>query len=355
MGREEMQAIGRERLVRGGGGRWWRYVAGPVVGVAAGGVVLCLVGRRLGLSDMDQALASVSHPGWLLAALACLGVLLCADAASMAVLARALAPSVSPWAGACVTLESRLVEGATSFGGLEIPFQIMRLRGIGLSTSGASSVVLVKGLAHASVVLVTALVAIVPGVGSPITQLQRYVLIGGVLGVASLWVLIWLLFGRARGVRLLPEALQRKLEEFSRATQIIQGAGVPVFLGVMVLQILNWAATFTLVPLILMSLGWHGAVLPLVLAQALLPLVASFSPLPGGAGMAELGYLQLVGASLPGSTAVASVALWRIATWILPMAVGAATMGLRELARRRRRWACLPSVPASAVGNAVVG
>jgi glycosyltransferase 2 family protein len=317
----------------------WRYAAGPIIGAAAGAVVLYIVGRRMGVSDVGRALSAVGRPAWLLAVLACLVVVLASDSASMAVLARALAPSVSPWAGAGVTLESRLVEGATSFGGLEIPFQIMRLRGIGLNTSEASSVVVVKGLAHATVVLGTALVALVPGVGSPITELQKYILLGAAAAVVLLWTLAWMVFGRVRGLRLLPAALQRRLEDFSRAAQVIRRAGWPIFLSVMLLQCLNWAATFALVPLILMSLGWHGAVLPLVLAQALVPLVASFSPLPGGSGMAELGYLQLVGASLPGEMAVASVVLWRVATWILPMAVGATTIGIREIGRRRMRTA----------------
>ena len=329
-----------------------RYAAGPIIGAGAGALVLYLIARRMGVSDVGHALSAVGRPGWLLAALACLAVVLASDSASMAVLARALAPSISPWAAAGVTLESRLVEGATSFGGLEIPFQIVRLRGLGLNTSEGSSVVLVKGLAHATIVLATAMVALVPGIGSPITNLQKCVLLGAVLAVALLWTLAWLFFGRARGSRLLPAALQRKLAEFSRATHVIRRAGWPVFLAVMFLQCLNWAATFALVPLILMSLGWHGAVLPLVLAQALVPLVASFSPLPGGAGMAELGYLQLIGASLPGEMAVASVVLWRVATWILPMAVGAATIGIRELGRRRTRLAPSAGTMGTVVTNA---
>ena len=154
--------------------------------------MLYLIARRVGVSDVGQALSAVGRPGWLIAALACVAVVLASDSASMAVLARALAPSISPWAAAGVTLESRLVEGATSFGGLEIPFQIVRLRGLGLNTSEGSSVVLVKGLAHATIVLATALVALVPGIGSPVTNLQKCVLLGAVLAVALLWTLAWL-------------------------------------------------------------------------------------------------------------------------------------------------------------------
>ena len=46
------------------------------------------------------------------------------------------------------------------------------------------------------------------------------------------------------------------------------------------------------------------------------------SPLAGGAGVAELGYLALIGPATAETIRVPSLILWRIATWLIPVAVG---------------------------------
>ena len=46
------------------------------------------------------------------------------------------------------------------------------------------------------------------------------------------------------------------------------------------------------------------------------------SPLAGGAGVAELGYLALIGPVAAETIRVPSLILWRLATWLIPVAVG---------------------------------
>jgi uncharacterized protein (TIRG00374 family) len=92
---------------------------------------------------------------------------------------------------------------------------------------------------------------------------------------------------------------------------------------------------FSLIPLFLYALGWRGDLVPIIVGQAVLQLLMPFSPLPGGAGIAELGYLELIGRYVPGDLVVPSLVLWRVATWILPMLLGAAALGIRTTRRRR--------------------
>jgi hypothetical protein len=93
---------------------------------------------------------------------------------------------------------------------------------------------------------------------------------------------------------------------------------------------------FAIIPLILMALGYYGDIFRVIVAQAVLQLLMSFSPLPGGAGIAELGYLGLIGASVPENIRVSSLILWRVATWLIPMALGAVVIAARLAASKKR-------------------
>ena len=308
-----------------------RPVAGPTVAVAVGVATI-----RIFAPDMAGTLVG-QWPGdggglWLALAVLALTVVLLSDAGSLAVLVRALRPGVPYWAGAAVGIESRLVEGATSFGGLEMPFQVVRIRRLGLSTAEASAAVTVKGLLHASVLLILAAMTLVPGLDSPLSPLQRAIILGCLAAVVVFWWGAWLFFGRHRD-RLVPSRLRAWVDEARRACRLMCRGGWGPLLRCAALQALNWAATLALVPLILRALGWQGPVLPIVLAQAVLPFVVSLSPLPGGAGMAELGYLQLVGGLLPPAVGLASLTLWRLMTWVVPTLLGAVAVGVSPLVR----------------------
>ena len=311
--------------------RWARLAAGPAVAIVVGVVTI-----RVFAPDVSGTIAQ-QWPGadgglWLVLAIVALAVVLLSDAGSLAVLVRALRPGLPFWAGAAVGIESRLIEGATSFGGLEMPFQIVRIRQLGLSTTEASAAVMVKGLLHVSVLLALAAMTLVPGLESPLSSLQRAVILGCLASVLAVWSGAWLCFGRRRD-RLVPRRLRAWVDEARQACRLMCRRGWGPLVSCAALQGLNWAATLTLVPLILRALGWQGPVLPIVLAQAVLPFVVSLSPLPGGAGMAELGYLQFVGGLLPPEIGLASLALWRLMTWVVPMMLGAVAVGVSPLVR----------------------
>jgi hypothetical protein len=65
--------------------------------------------------------------------------------------------------------------------------------------------------------------------------------------------------------------------------------------------------------------------------------------LPGGAGVAELGFLGLLGALLAPSLRLPALVLWRGLTWLLPMALGAFLLGWRAAGAARPEPAAPPA------------
>ena len=319
--------------------RWRRLILNLAAGLAAAAVVIVLAGSRLGPQIVQTDLGSADYRYLALAGL-CLAVVLLTEAFTLVVIARALCPKASTWGVFGVAFESLLVGGATSFGGLEIPYQVVRLRYSGLTSSQATSAVIVKGLIHTSLLVIVAAVALVPAIGTRLTHLQRWVLIGVILAVLAGWIIAALWTQKPVGTRLLPRRVRKYTDSFRDANLVLFHAGWRAIAGTVTLQAVYWVAMFSIIPLILMALGYEGGLLNVIIAQAALQVIMPFSPLPGGAGIAELGYLGLIGASVPSDIRVSSLVLWRVFTWLVPIAVGAVAIGVRlVIAGRRSRAA----------------
>ena len=201
--------------------------------------------------------------------------------------------------------------------------------------SRSTSVILVKAMVHISVLAVVAAAALMPFGAAALTPLQRWI----VFGVLVALILIWLV-GTAwvrwpLGLSRMPRSVGRRLEDFSEAVRILRGGGARLAGSVTILQLVYWVAMFSLIPMILHALGWRGPLVPIVVGQAVLQMIMPLSPLPGGAGVAEIGYLGLVGRSIPKDLTVASLLIWRIYTWVIPMAIGALVLTVRTATHRR--------------------
>ncbi len=292
-------------------------------------VVIVIAGSRIGPQIAHANLASLQL-GYLAMAALCLAVLLLADAFTLVALARALCPLASRRGVFGVAFESHLVGGATSFGGLEIPYQVVRLRHSGLNSSQATSVVLAKGMIHTSLLAIVAAAALVPALGTRLTLLERWVLVGVILGVIIGWAAAALWTRRPVGLRLVPKRMKKYLASFREANLVLLHTGWRAIVLLVALQAVYWMAMFAIIPLILLALGWrNGSIVHIIVSQAALQVIMPFSPLPGGAGIAELGYLGLIGSSVPANIRVVSLLLWRIATWVIPMTLGALVIGVR--------------------------
>ena len=322
----------------------WRMLMGMLGGLGVGVVVILLVSPHIATQVHAAQRASV-QPLYLLLALLCIAVVIVTDAWSLLVLARVFEPGIGRRPVIATALESHLIGGATSFGGFEIPYQIFMLRRGGLTGSQSASVVILKGLVHTLLLAVVALISLLPWVGSPITSLQRWLLLSATGLLLGVWLVVWLWLRRPLGRALVPKRLHGKLDELIVAARAFGGAPRRIIVALVALQLVYWVAMFSILICVLHALGWRGSIAPIITGQAVMQVLMPLSPLPGGAGVAELSYLTLIGPSTPASIHVSSLVLWRFFTWVIPVAAGAVSIGVRGAhhapseARLRRRGA----------------
>src|SRR5665647_217512 len=311
---------------------FWRLVLGMALGLAVGLAVILIVNPHIA-SDVHDAQRAAVQPVYLLLALACTALAIITDAWSLLLLARVFRPQIGRRPVVSTALESHLIGGATSFGGFEIPYQIVMLRGGGLTGSQAMSVVIFKGLVHTLLLAIVALVSLLPWTDSPITSLQRWLLLGATGALLLVWVVVWLWVQRPLGRAFVPKKLHGKLDELVEAARAFGGVSRRTIAELVALQLAYWIAMFTILIFVLHAMGWRGSIVPIITGQAVMQVLMPLSPLPGGAGVAELSYLALIAPSTPGSIHVSSLVLWRFFTWVVPVAVGAVSLGLRGARR----------------------
>jgi uncharacterized protein (TIRG00374 family) len=310
----------------------WRMLLGMAGGLGVGIAVILIVNPHIA-ADVHNAQRASVQPVYLLLALMCVAVVIVTDAWSLLVLARVFKPGIERRPVVSTALESHLIGGATSFGGFEIPYQIVMLRRSGLSGSQAMSVVIFKGLVHTLLLACVALVSLLPWTDSAVTSLQRWLLLGATGALLLAWGGVWLWVQRPMGRAFVPKKLHGKLDELVEAARSFGGASRRTIAGLLGLQVLYWIAMFSILICVLHALGWRGSIVPIITGQAVIQVLMPLSPLPGGAGVAELSYLALIGPSTPESIHVSSLVLWRFFTWVLPVAVGATSLGLRGARR----------------------
>jgi uncharacterized protein (TIRG00374 family) len=310
----------------------WRMLLGMLGGLGIGIAVILIVNPHVA-TDVHNAQRASVQPGYLLLALLCVAVVIVTDAWSLLILARVFEPRIERRPVVSTALESHLIGGATSFGGFEIPYQIVMLRRGGLSGSQAMSVVIFKGLVHTLLLAIVALVSLLPWTDSPITSLQRWLLLGITGALLLVWVFVWLWLQRPMGRAFVPKKLHGKLDELIEAARAFGGASRRTIAGLVGLQLAYWIAMFAILICVLHALGWRGSMVPIITGQAVMQVLMPLSPLPGGAGVAEFSYLALIGPSTPASIHVPGLVLWRFFTWVVPVAVGAVSLGMRSARR----------------------
>ena len=312
--------------------RLWKMLLGMAAGLGVGIAVILIVTPHIA-TDVHNAQRASVQPVYLLLALLCVAVVIATDAWSLLILARVFEPHIERRPVVSTALESHLIGGATSFGGFEIPYQIVMLRRGGLTGSQAMSVVIFKGLVHTLLLAIVALVSLLPWTDSPITSLQRWLLLGATGALLLVWVVVWLWVQRPLGRAFVPKRLHGRLDELVEAARAFGGASRRTIAELVGLQLLYWIAMFAILIFVLHAWGWRGSVVPIITGQAVMQVLMPLSPLPGGAGVAELSYLALIGPSTPESIHVSSLVLWRVFTWVVPVAAGAVSLGLRGARR----------------------
>ncbi len=167
-------------------------------------------------------------------------------------------------------------------------------------------------------------------------------MVAAVVLTAIAWVIGSLWVRRPIGVEQLPERFHKTIHAGREAFTEFHHAGWRVWLGVVLTTIAYWVAMFAIIPLILIGLGWHGRPFSIITGQAVLQVIMPLSPLAGGAGVAELGYLALIGPAAAETIRVPSLILWRARHLAHPGRGRRPCVSRQGAALRRRRRAGLP-------------
>jgi glycosyltransferase 2 family protein len=284
--------------------RRYSYAAGALLGLLLPALVIVLIAARV--EEMPRVVSI-----WpLLTALGTSVVTWWLQGLIYAVLARPQLKGLRVGDMFRVEMAGLFVALISPIRGAELPYKAYLLKRLGLSTGEGSNVVLTRVLLDAVVLTPAALVALTLYF-SALPEVQNPNLL--LAGLAAAVVLAAVTFLARRTVR--GRAGKRTSHLSGSGWQAKAAAKISGFLRDMhrscasywrpghratlvyaiALTIVYWAFRLSAGPLALMTVGWSGDWLPVVVAQLLLvSFVLPFAPTPGGGGARELGLAALL-------------------------------------------------------------
>ncbi len=129
-----------------------------------------------------------------------------------------------------------------------------------------------------------------------------------------------------------------EISEFRGALGSLLRGNLPAVLFVLLLTACSWLSTLLIVPAILYGFGVNikDKIFRLILLQFVVQFFLSFIPIPGGSGLAEIGFFSIFGKYLPKHLQALSVALWRLLSYYLNILVGGVCF-LRLFSRNKEK------------------
>lgn len=124
------------------------------------------------------------------------------------------------------------------------------------------------------------------------------------------------------------ETLSKKIlaerEEFRAALGTLFVDKTIQVLFVVFLTFCSWLSTLLIAPAVMMAFGVnvHGKIFRIVLLECVVYFLLSFVPIPGGSGVAEIGFFSVFAIYLPKHLQAISVTLWRLLSYYLNTLVG---------------------------------
>jgi uncharacterized membrane protein YbhN (UPF0104 family) len=243
-----------------------------------------------------------------------------------------------------IYLAAQAVGGLTPFGGIEIPYQMLLFKRLGVPAGVGVAVVLVKSLLNGTVLVAGAILAFV--VVSGTVEVGVTVVVVAVSVVAGIWLLAILAVSRMRenGGRAKGSGWRTRLANIlrdSRDSFVRLWRREPwAIAACAALMTLYWMLYPLLGILALKAAGWSGEGLAEVfLVQFLIYLLIPLSPTPGNSGGAEAAFATLAAAYVAPGALVGGVLIWRLLNHYLMIVVGGFFAGRGaqrdlELARR---------------------
>ncbi len=104
---------------------------------------------------------------------------------------------------------------------------------------------------------------------------------------------------------------------------LFQEKALPVFF-VIILTVFSWLATLAITPAVMLGLGVNikGKIFRILLLQFVIQFFLSFIPIPGGSGVAEMGFFSIFSSYLPKHLQAISVTIWRLLSFYLNTFIG---------------------------------
>jgi uncharacterized protein (TIRG00374 family) len=222
--------------------------------------------------------------------------------------------------------------------GAELPYKVYLLKRLGLSTGEGSNIVVTRVLLDVAVLTPAALVGSALYFKLPKLQ-DSNLLLAGLVATAILAAVVFLMRRRVRG-----RAGDRTTRLGGSGWYAKAGAKISGFLRdarrsfasywrpghratlvyAVVLATVYWALRLSAGPLALMSMGWSGDWIPVIVAQLLLvSFVLPFAPTPGGSGARELGLAALLSGYVPEEKLLSGLIVYTGLSHWLPLIVGA--------------------------------
>jgi len=132
-----------------------------------------------------------------------------------------------------------------------------------------------------------------------------------------------------------PETLQavldridHELSAFREALREFISNRKPVLAAVLILSYAAWVATALVPAVVLTGLGLKTPYIHAMGVTIIFYLAAAYAPTPGSSGAAELGFAALFSTIVPRAVLGLFVAVWRVVTYYLNLALGGALMAL---------------------------
>lgn len=146
-------------------------------------------------------------------------------------------------------------------------------------------------------------------------------------------------FPRLSGRPKVNRAVARVAEETSRFAgfmrEIVRLGWKQVLLAAFC-SFMYWASSMLVMPIVLVSLGYHGYFWQAAVASLVVYLLMPFVPVPGGSGVGEFGFLSIFSSFLTSDLAGLLTFIWRFFDFYLGLLVGggAFLLVLRDMRRR---------------------
>ncbi|HEX2953230.1 MAG TPA: flippase-like domain-containing protein [Bacillota bacterium] len=122
----------------------------------------------------------------------------------------------------------------------------------------------------------------------------------------------------------LHQAFIRELTDFRDSLLLITQQKKLHLVAVMIYTFLYWVVFFSIAPAILLGFGFsfHSNWIWFITLQFVLSFLISFVPIPGGSGVAEMGFYSVFAFFVPKHLLAIFVALWRVISYHLSTFVG---------------------------------